>query len=98
MACDNLLTYTNSNETFKIHTDTRTFQSGAVIVHKIKPIYLNSKKLTDGQQRYKVTKKELLIIVENLKELRNILSGNKIRIYTLIIKTSHVIILIRIDY
>ena len=38
MACDNLLTYLDFNETFKIHTDAREFQLEAVIIQKGKPI------------------------------------------------------------
>ena len=33
-ACDNLLTYPDFNETFKIHTDASVFQSGAVTSQK----------------------------------------------------------------
>ena len=34
VAYDNLLIYTDFNETFKMHTDTRKFQLGAVISKK----------------------------------------------------------------
>ena len=40
------------------------------------------RKLTDVQQQYTVTERELLSIVENLKYFRNILLGQKLRIYT----------------
>ena len=82
MAPDNLLTYPDFNETFKIHTDTRVFQLGAVISQKGKPISFYSRKLTGNQKRYTVTDKELLSIVETLKEFRTILLGHKLRIYT----------------
>ena len=36
----------------------------------------------DAQQRYTVTERELLIIVEALKGFRKILFGQKLRIYT----------------
>ena len=49
---------------------------------KFKPIYFNSRKLTDVQQRYIVTEEEVLSIIENLKEFRTILLGKKIMIYT----------------
>ena len=67
VARDTLLTYTYFNETFKIHTNAISFQSGVVISHKDKTIVFCSKKLTGTQQRYTVTEKELLIIVETLK-------------------------------
>ena len=71
-----------SNEIFKIHTDANSFQLGAVIGHKDKPIDFYSRRLTDSQQRYKVTYKELLCIVETLKEFITTLLGQKLRIYT----------------
>ena len=61
MAYNNLLTYLGLNETFKIHTDASEFQLGEVIIQKGKPITFYSKKLTDAQQRYTVTERELLV-------------------------------------
>ena len=55
-----LLTYTDFNETFKIHTDASAFQLGAVISQKGKPIDLYSRKLTHAQQWYTLTERELL--------------------------------------
>ena len=49
---------------------------------KGKPIDVYSRKLTDSQQQYTVTEKELLRIVETLKEFRTILLGQKLRICT----------------
>ena len=51
MAHDNLLTYPDFNETFKIRTNASAFQSGAVISHKGKHIAFYSRKLTDARQR-----------------------------------------------
>ena len=82
LARDTLLNYPDFNETFKIHTDNSALQLGSVIIQKDKPIVFYSKKLTDTQQRYTVTKRELLSIVETLKEFRTILLGQKLRIYT----------------
>ena len=82
MARDALLTYPNFIETFKIHTNITAFQLGAVISQKGKNIAYYSNKLTASQQRYTVTDKELLSIVETLKDFRNILLGQKLRIYT----------------
>ena len=55
VARDNLLTYPEFNETFKIHTNDSSFQLGAVLSQKVKPIAFYSRKLTDDQQRYTVT-------------------------------------------
>ena len=63
MARNNLLTYPYFNEKNKIHTDARTFQLRAVIIQKVKPIASYSIKLSDAQQRYTVTERELLNIV-----------------------------------
>ena len=82
VARDTLLTYSDLNENFKIHTDDSAFQLGAVINHKDKLIAFYSRKLADPQQRYTITERELLSIVETLKEFRKILLVQKLRIYT----------------
>ena len=82
VARDTLLTYLYLNENVKIHTDAGTFQLGTVISQKVKPIAFYTEKLTYDQQRYTVTDRELLIIVETLKEFIDILLGQKLRIYT----------------
>ena len=48
---DNLLIYPYFNETFKIHTDARNFQLGAVIGHKVKLIAFCGIKITYTQKR-----------------------------------------------
>ena len=82
VARNNLLTYPDFNEPFKINTYASTFQLGVVITQKGKHISLYSRKLTDAQQRYTETEKEVLRIFESLNEFRTILLGQKIRIYT----------------
>ena len=82
VAHNTLLTYSYFNETLKIHTDASAFQLKAVISQKVKPIAFYSAKLTDVQQRYTETEKELLSIVETLKLFRTILFDQKLRIYT----------------
>ena len=67
MACDTLLTYPDFNEKFKIHTDAGNFKLGAVILQKGKPIAFYGKKLTDAHQRYTVTERGLLCIIETMK-------------------------------
>ena len=80
VARDNLSTYPDFNETFKICTDDSVFQLGEVITQKGKPIALYSRNMIYSQQRYTVTDRELLRIVETVKDFRNILIGQKLRI------------------
>ena len=82
MARDTLLAYPDFNEEFKINSNARDLKLRAVIRQKGKPIALYSRKLTDNHKRYTVIEKELLRIVETLKEFRTILLGQRLRIYT----------------
>ena len=52
---DNLLTYPDFNKKFKIHTNARKFQFGAVISHKGKTIAFYNRKITVAHKRYTVT-------------------------------------------
>ena len=79
---DTLLQYPDFNEKFEIHTDASDYQLGAVISQKSKPIAFFSRKLNSAQRNMTVTEKELLAIVETLKEFRNILLGHDITVYT----------------
>jgi hypothetical protein len=76
------LTYPNFNKEFIIHTDASHTQLGAVISQNGKPIAFYSRKLNLAQTRYTTTERELLSIVETLKEFRNILLGQRIVVYT----------------
>jgi len=55
---------------------------GAVISQDGKPIAFYSRKLNPAQTRYTTTERELLAIVETLKEFRNILLGQQLIVYT----------------
>ena len=77
-----LLAYPDFNEKFEIHTDASHTQLGAVISQRGRPIAFYSRKLNPAQTRYTTTERELLAIVETLKEFRNILLGQDIRVYT----------------
>ena len=77
-----LLTYPNFNKPFDIHTDASDTQLGAVISQENKPIAFYSRTLNNAQVNYTTMEKELLSVVEALKEYRNILLGHPIRIYT----------------
>ena len=82
MACDTLLPYPYFNETFSIHTDASDFQLGAVLRQKRKRVSSHSIKLIDSHQMYIITEKELLSIVEAIKELITILLCQILIIYT----------------
>ena len=77
-----LLSYPNFDKLFDIHTEASNLQLGAVISQNGKPIAFYSRKLNPAQTHYTTTEKELLDIVETLKEFKNILLGQKINVYT----------------
>ena len=61
---DTLLTYTDFNRCFDIHTDARDYQLREVISHNCKPIVFYSRKLKGLQTWYTVAENELLSIVD----------------------------------
>ena len=77
-----MLTYPDFNEPFDIHTDASDSQLGAVISQHGNPVAFYSRKLNKAQRNYTTTERELLAIVETLKEYRNILLGQRIKVYT----------------
>lgn len=82
MVCkETLLTYPDWNKPFDIHTDASDFQFGAVISQENKPIAFFSRKLNSAQRNYTTTEKELLSIVECVKEFRNVLFGYPICVF-----------------
>ena len=82
MAKETLLHYPDFNQPFEIHTDASARQLGAVISQNGKPIAFYSRKLRDGQKNYSTTEREMLAIIETLKEFRTILFGQQIKVYT----------------
>ena len=77
-----LLSYPNFNKKFDIYTDASHTQLGAVIMQEGKPIDFYSQKLNPAQTCYTTMERELLSIVETLKEFRNILFGQQIEAFT----------------
>jgi hypothetical protein len=57
-------------------------QLGAVITQDNRPIAFFSRKLSKTQQKYSVAEIELLDIVETLKELKGLLRGQDIKVYS----------------
>ena len=79
---ETLLAYPNFSKTFDIYTDASHTQLGSVISQENRPIAFYSRKLNPAQTCYITTERELLSIVETLKEFCNILLGQQICIYT----------------
>ena len=67
---ETLLSYPNFNKPFVIHTDTSKLQLGAVISQDDKPITFYSRQRNSAQVDYTTNERELLSIVETLKEFR----------------------------
>jgi RNase H-like domain found in reverse transcriptase len=70
-----LLAYPDFSKPFEVYTDASHSELGAAICQ-------NDSKLNPSQTQYTITERELLTIVETLKEFCNILLGHKIRIFT----------------
>ena len=69
-AKDVVLAYPDYSQGFEIYTDSSKFQLGAIITQNNRPLAFFSHKLNTAQQKYSVTKQELLAIVETLKEFK----------------------------
>ena len=74
--------YPDFSKPFVIYTDASDYQLGSVITQEGRPLAFYSRKLNKAQVNYTVTEKELLSIVETLKEFRGILLGHKLKVYT----------------
>jgi len=82
IAKETLLAYPNFNEPFQIHTDASHCQLGAVVLQEGKLIAFHSRELNPVQTRCTTTERELLSVVETLKECRNMLLGQQIEVFT----------------
>ncbi len=67
---------------YSIDTDASSKQLGSVITQDNRPIAFFSRKLSDAQRKYNLTKIELLAIVETLKEFKGMLWGQNIKVFT----------------
>ncbi len=79
---ETVLAYPNFSKPFKIYTGTSSMQLGALITQDNRPIAFFSRKLSKTQHKYSVTGMELLAIVETLKEFKEMLWGQDIKVYT----------------
>ena len=82
IARETILAYPDFDKPFDIHTDASQIQLGAVISQEKKPVAFYSRKLTPTQTQYTTTEKELLSIVETLKEFRTILMCQQLVVHT----------------
>jgi transposase InsO family protein len=79
---DTMLVYPDHNKPFHIETDASDFQLGAVIKQTDKPVAFYTRKLNPAQKNYTTIEKELLSVVETLKEFRSMLLGAELHVYT----------------
>jgi hypothetical protein len=82
IAKDIVLAFPDYSKVFEIYTDASSKQLGAVITQDNRPIAFFSRKLSDAQRKYSVTKIELLAIVKTLKEFKGMLWGQNIKVFT----------------
>ena len=82
MAKGALLAFPDFTKKFTLHTDASDVQIGGELSQEGRPIGFFSKKFNVAQQKYTVTQRELLAIVETLKHFRNIIFGHEVEVFT----------------
>ena len=76
-----MLAYPRYGERFHVHTDASDKQMGGVVSQKGKLIAFFLRKLNSAQQRYTTTDKELLAIVETLKQFKTMIKGQDVVVH-----------------
>jgi len=77
-----LLSFPDYTKVFDLVPDACDRQLGAVLIQEGRPLAFFSKKLNKYQLKYTIGEKEMLGIVEALKEFRTMILGYPVRIYT----------------
>jgi hypothetical protein len=77
-----MLLFPDFSKEFHVYTDASNYQLGGVIMQDDKPLAFYSRKLLSAQMNYTTGEKELLSVVEILREFQNILLGHKITVHT----------------
>ena len=77
-----LLSFPDYSLPFDLYTDASDKQMGAVLMQGKKTLAFWSRKLNGAQLNYGVGEKEMLSVVEALKEFRTMIFGYEINIYT----------------
>ncbi len=81
IAKEAVLAYPDFSKPFEIYMDTSSMQLGAIIAQDNRLIAFSSRILSIQQQKYSVTKIELLAIVETLKEFKVMLWRQSIKVF-----------------
>ena len=79
---DVVLVYADYSKEFEIFSDALSIQLGSVITQGNQLLLYFSRRLSLTQQKYSMTKLELLAIVETLKEFKGMLLGVKLKVFT----------------
>jgi len=82
IAKETLLACPNFNKPFQIYTDASHCQLGAAVLQEGKPTAFCSRKLNPVQTRHTTAERELPSTAETLKEYRNMLLGQEIKMFT----------------
>jgi len=82
IASETMLFFPDYTKPFDLYTDASDVQLGAVLMQENRPIAFFSRKLTSYQRNYGVGQKEMLCIVEALKEFWTMLLGYPVKVHT----------------
>ena len=82
VSAETLLSYPDWKLPFAVHNDASDRQLGYVISQNNKIISFFSKKLSNSQRNYTTNEKELLAIVECLKQFRGVIFGYEINVFS----------------